>query len=166
MKTRELRAARENELQELIELGRRSWLSAFAQTAPFALIAWWAREDRTARWYQEYWPQMIVLEQGGTVIGLVQPMEAEINGLWIHPDHQGTGAGTLLLHEGEESIQRSGHGEAWLTCSGFNRTALRFYQRRGYIETQRLRQIHVCGVETEDIRMERVLSGPSAPGGG
>ena len=48
MPTGNLRLAREADLPVLIELARRSWLSAFAQTAPFSLIAWWARENPTA----------------------------------------------------------------------------------------------------------------------
>ena len=152
-----IRPAREEDLEGLIELGRRSWLSAFAQTAPFDLIAWWVRADRTASLYRQLWPEMLVLEEEGLVIGLVQPKDAEINGLWVHPSRQGTGAGTRLLQAGEERIRAAGHRVAWLTCSGFNRQALDFYRRRGYIETRRDRAVHVSGIEVEEIRMERAL---------
>ena len=162
MTVRHVRPAREEDLDPLIELGRRSWLSAFAQTAPFALIAWWVREDRTARLYRQHWRDLIVLEQDAGIIGLVQPMQAEINGLWVHPDHQGTGAGTLLLLTGEQIIGRAGHQRAWLMCSTFNPKALAFYRRRGYVETQREREAHVCGVECETVRMERQLEGGQA----
>ena len=47
---------------------------------------------------------MTVLEEGGIIVGLVQPREAEINGLWVAPERQGTGAGTLLLRVGEQAI--------------------------------------------------------------
>ena len=163
METRIVRPAREADLDRLIEVGRRSWLSAFAQTAPFALLAWWVREDRTATLYRQCWPQMWVLEQDGAILGLVQPQEGEINGLWVDPAHQGTGAGTLLLRTGEELIEQAGYPSAWLTCSGFNLQALEFYRRRGYHETARSRELHASGVEVEDVRMERAL--PSdAPG--
>jgi GNAT superfamily N-acetyltransferase len=159
MTSRHVRSAREEDLGPLIELGRRSWLSAFAQTAPFSLIAWWVREDRTARLYQQCWSEMTVLEQDAAIIGLVQPMQAEINGLWIHPNHQGTGAGTILLRKGEELIARAGHNRVWLMCSAFNPKALAFYRRRGYVETQREHELHACGVECETVRMERPLEG-------
>ncbi|MGZ3457927.1 MAG: N-acetyltransferase family protein [Archangium sp.] len=152
-----IRPAREEDLDGLIELGRRSWLSAFAQTAPFALIAWWARTDRTAHLYREVWPEMRVLEEQGGLVGLVQPKDDEINGLWIHPARQGVGAGTLLLRTAEALIQSAGHRTAWLTCSAWNQAALRFYESRGYVETRRDRGLHVCGVEFEDVRMERRL---------
>lgn len=152
-----IRPARADDLDALVEVGRRSWLSAFAQTAPFALISWWVREDRTRRLYEQCWAEMHVLEEDGVIIGLVQPQIDEINGLWVHPQSQAAGAGTRLLRHGEALIRRGGHQIAWLTCSGFNGAALAFYARRGYQETQRVRTLHPCGVEIEDIRMERLI---------
>lgn len=152
-----VRPTRAEDLDSLIEVGRRSWLSAFAQTAPFALIAWWVQVDRTRILYEQCWSEMWVLEEDGLIVGLVQPKGDEVNGLWIHPRRQGTGVGTLLLQTAEDLIQRAGHQLAWLTCSGFNETALAFYQRRGYTETQRARTIHSCGVDLEDVRMEKRL---------
>lgn len=152
-----IRPALETDLGALIELGRRSWLSAFAQTAPFALIAWWARTDRTRLLYEQCWREMLVLEEATALIGLVHVKESEINGLWIHPSRQGTGAGTLLLRSGEDTIRNAGHRRAWLTCSGFNRYALGFYVHRGYVETRRDRFVQESGVEVEDVRLERPL---------
>lgn len=157
MKNRIVRPAREEDLEALVELGRRSWLSAFAQTAPFDLIAWWVRADRTRTLYQQCWAEMIVLEEDGVISGLVQPKDDEINGLWVHPARQGTGAGTLLLETGEEIIRNAGYRIAWLTCSGFNSGALDFYRRRGYVETRRDRSLHASGLEVEDVRLERLI---------
>jgi [ribosomal protein S18]-alanine N-acetyltransferase len=155
---RSVRPAREDDLERLIEIARRSWLSAFAQTAPFALIEWWVRTDRTTALYREHWPEMLVLEDSGLIIGLVQPIDAEINGLWVHPDWQGRGAGTALLRTGEEIVRRAGHSAAWLTCSAFNGKALEFYRRRGYLETARERERHACGIEIENVRLERRIA--------
>ena len=154
---RRIRPAREEDLERLIELGRRSWLSAFAQTEPFVLIAWWVQNDRVASLYREYWAEMLVLEEDGVIIGLVQPKDDEINGLWVHPAWQGTGAGKLLLRAGEEVIRKAGHEVAWLTCAGTNAKAFDFYRRQGYVETRRDRALHPSGVEVEDLRMERSL---------
>jgi len=161
-----VRPTRRQDLEALVEVGRRSWLSAFAQTAPFALIAWWVRTDRLRGLYEQHWPEMLVLEETGAIIGLVQPMEAEINGLWVRPDRQGTGAGTQLLAAGEDVIRRAGHPIAWLTCSAWNVRALHFYRKRGYVETGRERQLHGSGIEVEEIRMERPLVDPVVRGGG
>src|SRR5690349_9346442 len=101
---RQIRPARPEDVAPMIELARRSWLSAFAQTAPFPLIEWWVRADRTTSWYEQHWPEMLVLEDDGVLVGILQPKDSEINGLWVHPGRQGTGAGTLLLRTGEEII--------------------------------------------------------------
>jgi GNAT superfamily N-acetyltransferase len=92
-----LRPAREVDVPRLIEIARRSWLSAFAQTAPFSMIQRWVRIDREAEWYPRHWPDMLVVLVDGTPVGLVQPSKDEINGLWVAPDHQGQGLGALLL---------------------------------------------------------------------
>jgi GNAT superfamily N-acetyltransferase len=154
---RTLRPAAEADVPELIELARRSWLSAFAQTAPFPLIEAWAASDRTSAHYHRSWRDMLVLEESGAILGLVQPMEAEINGLWVHPAHQGTGAGTRLLHAGEDVIRRNGHATAWLHCSAMNPKALAFYVKRGYVETRRVSSTHPTGLTIVDVRMERAL---------
>src|SRR4051812_44450147 len=100
---------------------------------------------------------MTVLEEDGVVSGLLQPKDAEINGLWVHPAQQGRGAGLLLLRAGEALIQAAGHSLAWLTCSAWNERALQFYRRAGYGETARHRAPHASGVELEEVRMERAL---------
>ena len=152
-----IRPAVEADLAALVELGRRSWLSAFAQTAPFELIAWWARTDRTRTLYAETWREMVVLEEAGGIAGLLHVRGAEINGLFVHPASQGRGVGTLLLKEGEGRIAEAGHPAAWLTCSAFNTRAMEFYRWRGYVETGRERYQQESGVEVEDVRMERRL---------
>jgi ribosomal protein S18 acetylase RimI-like enzyme len=154
---RTLRPATEADVPELIELARRSWLSAFAQTAPFPLIEAWAASDRTSDHYRRYWRDMLVLEEARAILGLVQPMEAEINGLWVHPAYQGQGVGTRLLRAGEDAIRASGHAIAWLHCSAFNPKALAFYVKRGYVETRRVTSTHPTGLTIVDIRMERAL---------
>ena len=48
-------------------------------------------------------------------------------------------------------------GRAGLTCSGFNGLSLAFYRWRGYQQTQHTRETHGCGIEVEEVRMERLL---------
>ena len=152
-----IRPARPDDLDALIEVGRRAWLSAFAQTAPFGLIARWASSDVTVEHYTRYWPDMHVLEEESRILGLVQPARDEINGLWVHPAYQGTGAGTALLRGGERLIREAGHTTAWLHCSVMNPRALGFYLHRGYVETGRDKGMHPWGFPYENIRLERAL---------
>jgi len=75
---------------------------------------------------------MTVAEIGGHVVGLVQPMLDEINGLWVDLDAQSRGVGTPLLMHGERLIAASGHDRVWLSCSAFNPNGCSFYETRGY----------------------------------
>jgi GNAT superfamily N-acetyltransferase len=153
-----LRPAREADVPALVELARRSWLSAFAETAPPAFV-----RDRLAReferdWYPRYWADMTVAEDGGVTVGVVQPRGDEVNGLWVEPAAQGRGVGTTLLRHAERQIAAAGHGRAWLTCSGFNPGAVRFYLARGYREVGREAKDRGGGVVEELLAFERRLA--------
>jgi ribosomal-protein-alanine N-acetyltransferase len=152
-----LRRAHAEDLPELIELARRSWLSAFGLVAPYDLIAWWVRHDRAAEFYRQHWSAMQVLVVDELIAGILQVQNDEINGLWISPTMHRCGHGTYLLHQAENEIAANGYRVAWLHCSAFNPNGLSFYRRRGYAEVTRHRYVHKSGIEVEDIRLERVL---------
>lgn len=154
-----LRPASEIDVPVLVEIARRAWLSAFAQTAPFAIIQAWIALDREPAWYAMHWPAMTVAEVGGRVIGLVQPRGSEVNGLWVHPDAQGSGVGLRLLTEAEQQIAAAGHESAWLTCSVFNPRAQSFYARRGYQITRRLVE-PFAGMDEEVLILRKAFAAP------
>jgi [ribosomal protein S18]-alanine N-acetyltransferase len=156
-----IRPAAEADVPRLIEVARRSFLSAFGATAPAILIEQWAREDRESTSYPRDWAQMFVVERDGAIAGLMQPTVDEIDGLWIHPDFQGQGIGSLLLEYGEGVIRGRGFARSWLTCSSFNPRALEFYRRRGYTVFRSTRKLHECGVDEASFGMERMLDGTS-----
>src|SRR6187431_1877226 len=89
-----VRPAREDDVPRLVEIAKRSWLSAFSATAPAELVDYWRRLRREESLYPREWSTMLVLEESGRIVGVVQPKESEINGLWVDPDDQGHGAGT------------------------------------------------------------------------
>lgn len=153
-----LRLAKEADVPALIDLARRSWLSGFAGTAPPDFV-----RDRLARnfeqdWYPRHWPAMTVAEDGRALLGVVQPESDEINGLWVAPEAQGRGVGTTLLRHAERQIVASGHKRAWLTCSGFNPCAARFYMSRGYLEIGRTRKNRGGELLEELLTFERRLA--------
>src|SRR5262245_2980847 len=131
------RPAREADVSALIEVARRSWLSAYAETAPAEFVREWLARDLARAGYARFWPDMTVAEADGVLLGLVQPMKDEINGLWVDPAAQGRGVGTALLLHGEAQIAAAGYHRVWLSCSGFNVKGQRFYAARGYREVRR-----------------------------
>lgn len=152
-----IRPASEADLPGLVELARRSWLSGFTDAPPRFISDWLAR-DFESDWYARYWPDMSVAEEDGVLLGVVQPMGDEVNGLWVEPAHQGRGVGTLLLRHAEGVIAAAGHGRAWLTCSGFNPRGCRFYPGRGYREVGRHAKERAGGVVEEMLTYERHFS--------
>jgi [ribosomal protein S18]-alanine N-acetyltransferase len=160
-----LRPARESDLPVLIELARRSWLSAFADSAPAEFVREWLARDFERDWYARHWRSMTVAEAGGIVLGLVQPMNDEINGLWVDPAAQGRGIGSMLLAHGEAEIAAAGYWRAWLSCSGFNPKALHFYRTRGYCPVRVEMKFRAGGVREEMWIYERRLSPAAAEPG-
>src|SRR5215471_1595915 len=67
-----LRLAREKDVAALIALAKRSWLSGFA-SAPAAFVRERVARDFENEWYWRYWPDMTVAEDGGALLGVVQP---------------------------------------------------------------------------------------------
>jgi ribosomal-protein-alanine N-acetyltransferase len=152
-----LRPARENDVTGLIELARRSWLSGFADSAPAEFVREWLAREFECGWYPKYWPHMTVAESEGCLLGVVQPMADEINGLWVDPSAQGRGIGTALLLHGEAEVASAGHGRVWLSCSGFNTKAQYFYIARGYRQSGSEMKARACGVREPMLIYERRL---------
>ncbi|VTR93866.1 gcn5 family acetyltransferase : GCN5-related N-acetyltransferase OS=Nocardioides sp. (strain BAA-499 / JS614) GN=Noca_2371 PE=4 SV=1: Acetyltransf_1 [Gemmata massiliana] len=152
-----LRPARESDLPYLIALAQRSWLSAFKESAPDEFVREWLARDFENEWYPKYWPEMTVAEIDGVVVGLVQPTKDEINGLWVDPAAQAQGVGTALLYHGEREIASAGYDRAWLSCSGFNPNARRFYLARGYRHVRSEAKPRAGGVIEEMCYYEFVL---------
>lgn len=152
-----LRPACERDVPGLIDLALRSWLSAYADSAPAEFVREWLAREFERDWYPRHWPSMSVAEDGGVVLGLVQPMADEINGLWVDPAAQGRGVGTALLLHGEARIAAAGFSRAWLSCSGFNLKAQRFYVARGYRQVSGETKVRAGGVREDMLIFERRL---------
>lgn len=152
-----LRPATEQDVPALIEVARRSWMSAFADSAPAAFIERWKKMDREPAWYATHWRAMTVAERNGVAAGLVQPDGNEVNGLWVDPAAQGIGIGTALLRWAENEMHIAGHVAAWVTCSGYNPRALRFYERAGYSESRRSTVVLTPELSDEVVVLERSL---------
>jgi GNAT superfamily N-acetyltransferase/DNA-binding protein Fis len=159
-----LRRATEADVPVLIDIARRSWLSAFAGTAPHKVIRAWAEANHEAVWYPEHWPRVTVAEVGGLAVGIVHHRGDEISGLWVRPSEQGCGVGTMLLRAVEQQIRAAKHARAWLGNSSYNTRAHRFFAARGYTSTRRCLDTSPAGAQGEIIVLERGLAPRGASG--
>lgn len=152
-----LRRATAADVDRLVDVARAAWLSAFADTAPPELVAYWRANDREPSWYARYWPDMTVATVADVVVGVVQPAADEVNGLWVAPEWQGRGVGSELLRVAETQIRDAGHPRAWLSCSSCNRRASRFYQSRGYQPVSMRTEVLSEGLTEHMIILEKEL---------
>lgn len=157
-----LRPAAESDVPTLIEVARRAWLSAFAQTAPFEILQAWFQQNREPSWYAVHWAAMTVGLLDGAVVGLIQPAGDQVNGLWVLPAVHSRGVGTALLLHAERQIRQAGHSRSWLTCSAYNRSAERFYLARGYRTTRRMTE-QFGGIAEPMLVMEKLLPAEETP---
>lgn len=78
----------------------------------------------------------------------------------VHPDHQGKGRGTALLHAVEQALTRRGERLLLVETSGlesFERTRA-FYRKCGYFEEARIRDFYVAGEDKIVFRKELSIS--------
>lgn len=156
MRRVQIRPATRADVAQVIDVCRRSWLSVFAQIAPFELVRHWAMRDWYASHCAEFWPRMTVAQRGDAVVGVVEPLVDEINGLWLLPSAQRRGIGSRLLAAGEAQIRAAGHRRACVSCAAINAGALVFYRKRGYVERRRtVHHIEAMGLDETMVELER-----------
>ena len=103
--------------------------------APIDLLLLADPSEQKIRSYLHH-SQCFVASRDGTVIGacLVQPMRVtccEIMSIAVHPDHQKTGTGTLLLKWIIDFYRRSGALQLEVGTGSFG-YQLAFYQKQGF----------------------------------
>jgi len=89
---------------------------------------------------------VLVAERGGEVIGVCQLIVfrhlqasgglcAEIESVHVHPDHRGSGVGTVLVREAVARARALGCYRVQLTSNARREDAHRFYERLGFSPT-------------------------------
>jgi GNAT superfamily N-acetyltransferase len=74
------------------------------------------------------WQDVVVAEDDGRVAGFIAMTHAKVvEHLYVHPDHQGRGIGSVLLAEAKRRMP--GGFRLWVFQE--NRRARRFYERHG-----------------------------------
>lgn len=72
---------------------------------------------------------VLVAETGGAVVATGSLVEGQIFGVFVHPDHQGSGLGRAVMLALEQAASTAGQTESVLSVSLPSR---RFYERLGY----------------------------------
>lgn len=78
--------------------------------------------------------RLFLVEEGGEVLGFVSVWEPDsfLHHLYVHPEAQGRGVGTLLLRHLRDHVQ-----PPWrLKCACSNQRAHRFYRSRGWFQIE------------------------------
>jgi ribosomal-protein-alanine N-acetyltransferase len=130
----EIRDAISRDSAHLALVGIRSWESAVtgwgANTAELRINAHAAYRDFCVN----HWDKIMLAHNGGTIVGwgAREKLDEFITDLWVDPDHQGEGAGKLLLAALEQDMLAAGYKHAELETHVKNTPAIGFYEYSGY----------------------------------
>jgi GNAT superfamily N-acetyltransferase len=89
-------------------------------------------DDAIRERWREMTGRVFVAERDGVPVGVAAVEGEWLNGLYVHPDEWGTGAGDRLHDAAVEAIAAA-HDEARLWVLDENRRARRFYERHGWV---------------------------------
>jgi len=90
------------------------------------------------------WPQVVVAERAGRIVGFSMVRERHIDMLFVDPGAQARGVGKVLLDGCEAG------GAITLECFRDNRQARDFYEKHGWKLTQSLRRAF-CGEDYDFV---------------
>ncbi len=112
----------------------------------------------------------LVAERAGSVIGWVSSAASrdpdaagrtgetgEIWGIYVHPDHWRTGAGSALMRASLRHLEAEGYTTATLWVFEENRGARRFYERHGWRMDGATHFFERGGAQVPEIRYRRPL---------
>ncbi len=126
-----LRPAHVNDVATLTQIRRAAILTLAVPKLGQAAAQRWAdaaAPNRVQRALERH--QLWVAEYMGAAIGWVEVDGDHIAGMYVQPQHAGSGIGSALLAHAEGQIQAAGYPAVRLESSW---NAEEFYQRRGYL---------------------------------
>lgn len=128
-----LRNAREEDCEELAEIGLRSWnqaLSRIGETGAMLSSARQAFRNFTG----SSWLTITVVEKNGAMAGWAarERLDESITDFWIDPPWQGQGLGKALLNSVEAEMIVQGLHKSTLQTHARNNQAVGFFEHLGY----------------------------------
>ncbi|MEJ5946371.1 GNAT family N-acetyltransferase [Pseudokineococcus basanitobsidens] len=170
------RAARREDADALGEVHVQTWRSAYAGLLPQALLDALSAESSATRWTDllpcsspffctvavDPSDRPLGFAYAGPWRGDADDSTAELYSLYVRPDHQGAGAGAVLLERTRDHLRAAGytHAHAWVLTT--NARARTFYEHRGWATDGHTRVETRDDVDLHETRLTCHLAPPQA----
>ncbi|MFC3165376.1 GNAT family N-acetyltransferase [Ciceribacter thiooxidans] len=105
-------------------------------------------------------PVILVAERAGEIVGwTAREGDADyVSDLWVHPDHQGRGAGRALLEHVFSLMRGEGIERARIATHARNAGAIRLYERCGFVLVWRgMERSAAMQMDVEKVHLEKAL---------
>ncbi|MBK8469159.1 MAG: GNAT family N-acetyltransferase [Candidatus Phosphoribacter sp.] len=143
MSPAEIRLATEHDVEAVVEVGRRAWPVVYGPIAgedyvQMGLAKWWTVE--ATRPLVEAGKATVAEVDGELVaVAVVGPLHGDLVlfRLYVIPEFQGQGIGSLLIHDVFERARQAGHRIIRLSYLDGNEGAAAFYRGFGFLESHR-----------------------------
>jgi GNAT superfamily N-acetyltransferase len=139
----DIRPARPDDAGALADLQETASLAAFAHVFPPERYPF-PRDAVLERWtatLADTDASVLVAERAGRMVGLAAVRPGWLDGLYVHPDLWGSGVGRALHDDATALLRRAGCGRCHLWVLEHNARARRFYERLGWRENGRVREV-------------------------
>lgn len=163
-----VRTAFEREVPRLAEIGLIAWEQAILGAESQAERDGLRRVAQLAflSFAGSGWSRIRVAEQGGQLLGWAacERPDGTVTDLWIRPEAQRQGIGSLLMTQIEAEIAADGFETAEVSSHADNRAAIAFFQQRGYrIAWLSTRYAQRLDRDVEQIGLRKALQGATRP---
>jgi GNAT superfamily N-acetyltransferase len=128
-----IRKATPADAQAVAAIWHAGWPDGHLGHVPEELVAVRTEESFRQR-AAERVADTVIAEVGGAVAGFTMVVDDEVEQVYVHASHRGSGVADALLADAEARIRAAGHARTWLAVVGGNARARRFYERRGWVD--------------------------------
>ncbi len=154
MERPKIRAACADDIPEMVGIQKESLADTYGHFLDADALEPWVHGEIIELYVAEKWPQTLVAESLGEVVGMATLEGALVDLLWVRADRRNQGIGGFLMDWAERHIAVR-HEAAELECFVPNEGATRFYARRGYRSVRRYLD-PLAGVEKAVLRKRLV----------
>ncbi len=128
-----LRNAREEDFEELADIGLRAWEGAMSRIGETASMRGNARQA-FRNFTMSAWLTITVIEVNGQPVGWAsrERLDETISDFWIDPPFQRQGCGRALLQSVEAEMVHQGLEKAVVQTHARNNEAVAFFEAEGY----------------------------------